>query len=83
VVRQVAAGEDGGVRDVGIHSDSIKLGQLLKLAGLIGSGSDAKVLLANGEVRVNGEPEERRGRQLVPGDVVELGDESVRVVARS
>lgn len=66
--------------DVAITTDTIRLGQLLKLAGLVDSGSDAKFLLAGGEVIVNGEPETRRGRQVRAGDVVSLGDASVRVV---
>jgi len=68
------------VDDVAISTDTIRLGQLLKLAGLVDSGSDAKFLLAGGEVVVNGEPETRRGRQVRAGDVVSLGDASVRVV---
>jgi ribosome-associated protein len=68
------------VEDVAITTDTIRLGQLLKLAGLVDSGSDAKFLLAGGEVVVNGEPETRRGRQVRAGDVVSLGDASVRVV---
>jgi len=67
------------VRDVGIREDVIRLGQLLKLAGIADSGTDAKELLAAGEVTVNGEAEERRGRQLRRGDVVTVADESVRV----
>jgi ribosome-associated protein len=67
------------VREVEIRGYVIRLGQLLKLAGLAGSGTDAKALLADGAVTVNGEPEERRGRQLHPGDVVAVGDEAVRV----
>ncbi len=67
--------------DVAISTDTIRLGQLLKLANLVDSGSDAKFLLAGGEVSVNGEPETRRGRQLREGDVVALGDASVRIVA--
>ncbi len=66
--------------DVAISTDTIRLGQLLKLANLVDSGSDAKFLLAGGEVSVNGEPETRRGRQLREGDVVALGDASVRIV---
>ncbi len=66
--------------DVAISTDTIRLGQLLKLAGLVDSGSDAKFLLAGGEVSVNGEAETRRGRQLRAGDVVALGDAAVRVV---
>ena len=58
----------------------IRLGQFLKLAGLADTGADARVLLDLGEVEVNGEPESRRGRQLRPGDVVVVGETSVRVV---
>lgn len=61
----------------------IRLGQLLKLSGLAESGAHARALLADGEVTVNGEPEQRRGRQLVAGDevVVSLpgGEERLRV----
>ena len=70
--------------DVAIRDDVIRLGQLLKLANLIESGSDAKDLLAAGVVTVNGDVETRRGRQLVDGDVVavlvEHGPPPVRVV---
>ena len=57
-------------RPVEIREASIRLGQLLKLADLVDTGSDAKLLLADGDVRVNGEVETRRGRQIVRGDVV-------------
>ena len=60
--------------------DSIRLGQLLKLADLVESGAEVKDVLITGAVRVNGEPEERRGRQLRTGDVVQVeGREEVRV----
>jgi ribosome-associated protein len=49
----------------------------------VGSGGDARELLASGEVLVNGEPEERRGRQLHDGDVVSVGDVSLRVSPQS
>ena len=64
-----------------MRGDVIRLGQLLKVAGLVDSGGEAKALLAEGAVTVNGEPEARRGRQLRDGDVVATGEESVRVVA--
>ena len=67
------------MREVSIAEDGIRLGQLLKLAGLVDSGADAKSVLASGEVRVNGEVETRRGRQLTRGDVIEHAGESVRV----
>jgi len=66
-------------RDVPIRDESIRLGQFLKLADLIDNGADAKPLLMRGEVSVDGEAETRRGRQLAKGDVVTLGEESVRV----
>jgi ribosome-associated protein len=58
----------------------IRLGQLLKAAGLVETGGEAKLVLADEQVTVNGELETRRGRQLHPGDVVTLGDESVRLI---
>ena len=67
------------MRDVPITGERIRLGQLLKVAGLVGSGCEAKALLGTGTVTVNDVPEERRGRQLTRGDVVRVGDESVRV----
>jgi ribosome-associated protein len=67
------------MRDIPIRDDTIRLGQLLKLAGLADSGGGAKELLAEGAVSVNGELEERRGRQLRSGDVVAVGGEQVRV----
>jgi ribosome-associated protein len=72
------------MRDVDVRGDVIRLGQLLKLAGLADSGGEAKALLAEGVVTVNDEPESRRGRQLHDGDVVAVGDaEPVRVVAEA
>ncbi len=69
-------------RDVQIVGRMIRLGQLLKLAGVADSGSDTKTILAAGGVRVNDEPEGRRGRQLHDGDVVLVGQEALRVAAR-
>lgn len=57
----------------------ITLGQALKASDLVGSGGEAKVRIQAGEVLVNGEVETRRGRKLVPGDVVEVGDERLEV----
>jgi ribosome-associated protein len=67
-------------REIAIRDEVIRLGQLLKLAGVISSGSDAKSLLASELVLVNGEREERRGRQLRPGDTVTVGGEELSVV---
>jgi ribosome-associated protein len=72
-------GDDSRMREVSISGDGIRLGQLLKLADAVDTGADVKPLLAAGAVRVNGEPEDRRGRQLVRGDVVSIGDDTIRV----
>jgi ribosome-associated protein len=71
------------VRDVPIRDEVIRLGQLLKYAGLVDSGAEAKDVLAEGLVTVNGEREERRGRQLRAGDVVarDGAEGPVRVIA--
>lgn len=66
--------------DVTIRDDTIRLGQFLKLANLIDSGAEAKEVIADGEVSVNGDVETRRGRQLSVGDVVEFAGESARVL---
>ena len=67
--------------DVPIRDESIRLGQFLKLANLVESGSEAKPLIAAGMVRVNDEVETRRGRQLVQGDVVQVAGHVARVAA--
>jgi ribosome-associated protein len=71
------------MRDVEIRGDTIRLGQLLKLAGVVGGGGELKAFLAATPVRVNGEPDARRGRQLHPGDVVAVAGEELRVVHSS
>lgn len=67
------------MQDVEIRGEMIRLGQLLKLSNLAGSGADARDLLLASGVTVNGEIETRRGRQLHRGDVVAIGDEALRV----
>lgn len=72
-------GSTAGVQEVTISDGEIRLGQFLKLANLVGSGSDARPLIVTGAVEVNGEVETRRGRRLHPGDVVALDGAVVRV----
>jgi ribosome-associated protein len=69
------------VRDVPIRGDMIRLGQLLKLADVVDSGGELKALLAETDVLVNGELEDRRGRKLHDGDVVTVAGDELRVVA--
>ena len=70
------------MREIPIRDEVIRLGQLLKLAGLAGGGGEAKAIIADG-VTVNGEDETRRGRQLRHGDVVVAAGEELRVVAHA
>ena len=65
--------------DVPIRDASIRLGQFLKLANLVESGAEAKPVIADGSVTVNGEVESRRGRQLERGDIVSVAAKSARV----
>ncbi|HEX3518778.1 MAG TPA: RNA-binding S4 domain-containing protein [Solirubrobacteraceae bacterium] len=66
---------------VAIREQSIRLGQLLKLAGAVDSGSEVKALLAERPVLVNGERETRRGRQLRHGDTVSIDGRELQVDA--
>ena len=66
--------------ELAVRGEMIRLGQLLKLVGVVDSGAEAKALLAEGEVLVNGEPEVRRGRQVRRGDVVAARGRQIRAV---
>lgn len=59
---------------INISSEYIKLDQFLKLADCVPTGGMAKALLQDGAVKVNNEQEERRGRKLYPGDIIEVLD---------
>lgn len=60
------------MKEVAISTEYITLGQVLKLADVVGSGGEVKAFLQETQVTVNGEPENRRGRKLVPGDSVDV-----------
>ena len=62
------------------NDEFIKLGQALKAADLVGSGVEAKIVIQDGQVKVNGEVDTRRGRKLVPGDVITFEGKSVKIV---
>ena len=63
-----------------ISDDFIKLGRLLKLANMVSSGVEAKIVIQNGEVKVNGEIDTRRGKKIYPNDVVEYKGQQVTVI---
>lgn len=62
-----------------IRDEFIKLGQALKLAGLVDSGVEAKILIQDGQVKVNGETEYQRGKKLRPGDVFSYKGQEVKI----
>lgn len=66
---------------VTINDEFIKLGQALKLAGLVDSGIEAKIVIQENRVKVDGETENRRGRKLYDGMVVEYAGSSFQVVS--
>lgn len=66
--------------DIEIRDEMIRLGQLLKLAGVVDDGAQAREVIEAGEVTVNGETETRRGRQVHPGDQVVIGGLQLTVV---
>ena len=70
-----------GPEDFALRGEYITLDALLKATGLAGSGGDAKRLIAEGAVQVNGEAESRRGRKLRPGDEVQMVGRRVRIQA--
>ena len=67
------------MQSIKIRDEYIKLGQLLKLAGLVEDGVDAKIVIQDGLVKVNGEVDTRRGRKIVAGDIVEFEGNQIRV----
>lgn len=69
--------------EVEIRDEFIKLGQALKLAGLVESGVDAKEVIQDGEVSVNGEIDTRRGKKLVNGDVVSFNGNEFVIVSNN
>ena len=71
------------MEEVRIKDAYIKLGQALKLAGLVGSGVDAKFVIQNGQVKVNGQVETQRGKKLVDNDEVSFEGNSFVVRSRA
>ena len=62
-----------------IKDEYIKLGQAMKLSGMVSSGVEAKIVIKDGQVTVNGEVELQRGKKLYPGDVVSYNGETITI----
>lgn len=67
------------MNQIKIKDDYIKLGQALKLAGMVGSGVEAKIMIQDGQVLVNGEVELQRGKKLHPGDIFSFNGEEAQI----
>lgn len=65
--------------EIKLRDEFIKLGQALKAANLVESGVDAKSVIQEGKVSVNGETDTRRGRKLYAGDIVEFNGEQIKI----
>jgi len=68
------------MQEIKLREDYIKLGQALKACGLVSSGIEAKIVIQDGEVKVNGEVDTRRGKKLVDGDIVEFDGETIKII---
>lgn len=62
-----------------LREEFIKLGQALKAANLVSSGVEAKIVIQDGEVKVNGEVEYQRGKKLHEGDIVEFNNTQIKI----
>ncbi len=65
---------------VKLREDYIRLGQALKASGAAGSGVDAKIMIREGLIKVNGETEYQRGKKLYDGDVVECEGDTIEII---
>ncbi|MBL4938394.1 RNA-binding S4 domain-containing protein [Clostridium sp. YIM B02515] len=68
------------MKEIKIDTEYIKLDAFLKWAGAVGMGSEAKIVVQNGEVKLNGNIEVQRGKKLVKGDIIEFDGESYKIV---
>ncbi len=67
------------MEEIKLREDFIKLGQALKAAGFVGSGVEAKDVILDGLVKVNGQVDTRRGKKLVDGDLVEFEGQTIKI----
>ncbi|MBE5948675.1 MAG: RNA-binding S4 domain-containing protein [Lachnospiraceae bacterium] len=67
------------MHEITLREEYIKLGQALKAAGLVGSGIEAKIVIQEGSVKVNGEVEYQRGKKLHGGDIVSFNGEEIKI----
>ncbi|MBU1171100.1 MAG: RNA-binding S4 domain-containing protein [Proteobacteria bacterium] len=71
------------MRNIEITEEYIELYKVLKFENLVASGGEAKHVIAEGHIRVNGDIETRKRKKIFPGDVVELGDITIRILVKA
>lgn len=67
------------MRDVEITREPVELYKILKFEGMVSSGAEAKLVVADGQVKVNGKTETRKRKKIVAGDIIEFADEKIRI----
>lgn len=67
------------MREVEITKEPVELYKILKFEGMVGTGGEAKIVIADGQVLVNGEVETRKRKKIVAGDIIEFGDEKIQI----
>lgn len=68
------------MKEIKIDTEVIKLDSFLKWAGITSQGSDAKIIIKNGEIKINGEVEIRRGKKLFKGDIIQYDKDEYKIV---
>lgn len=67
------------MKDVEIHQEPVELYKILKFEGLVGSGGEAKLMISDGQVKVNGKVETQRRKKIISGDTVEFNGEALKI----
>ncbi|SKA91403.1 ribosome-associated protein [Clostridium sp. USBA 49] len=68
------------MKEIKINTEIIKLDSFLKYAGIVNMGSEAKIYIQTGKVKVNGEIELKRGKKLKKGDIIEIEGENYKII---
>jgi len=68
------------MNEIKIEGEYIKLGQLLKVSGICSSGTEAKYIINEGKVLLNGEIEKQRGRKLIKNDIIKVNEETIKIL---
>lgn len=68
------------MNEIKINTEIIKLDSFLKWSGIVSLGSEAKIIIQDGNIKVNGEIETRRGRKLTKNDIIEFQGESYKII---